>query len=701
MEDGLKREFPPGNLRNIGIMAHIDAGKTTVSERMLFFTGKTHRLGEVHDGRAVMDWMDQEQERGITITSAATTFVWRGHMVNLIDTPGHVDFTVEVERSLRILDGAVALFCAAGGVQPQSETVWRQAEKYSVPRIAFVNKMDRLGADFYGVVRAIRGELGANAVPVVIPIGHEDSFRGIVDLVKGCAVYYSREDSGLTWREEPVPAEMIPDYERWRSSLVEHASEVDEHLFDKFFAGEEITGEELTAALRKATRAGTICPVLCGSAYRNIGVQRLLDALVDYLPCPSDLPPVEGRGPGGSVEERRPDDDETMSALAFKVVTDRHVGKLVYVRVYSGSLQAGSNVYNSTKDCMQRAGRILRMHADKRENIDALFTGEIGAVIGLSETSTGDTLCIRENPLILHSMDFSTPVLSMAVAPGRVSDRERLAEALSKLADEDPTFTVAMDSDTSETIISGMGELHLEILVERLKREFALDVATSAPRVAYRETITTPVEIDERLVKQTGGRGQFAHIVMRLEPLASRHGFEFENRVQGGSIPREYIPSVEKGIADAMERGALADHPVIGVRAILLDGSFHEVDSSDMAFRRCASEGFRRAFMKAGPQLLEPLMDVTVTTPEEYSGPVAGTVYSKRGGITSMGRQSNAQVLRALIPLAELFGYATELRNISQGRASFTMRFERYEPVPAQVSKIILKELQSRSRTRS
>ncbi len=697
----MKREFPLGNLRNIGIMAHIDAGKTTVSERMLFYTGKTHRLGEVHDGRAVMDWMDQEQERGITITSAATTFEWRGHMVNLIDTPGHVDFTVEVERSLRILDGAVALFCAAGGVQPQSETVWRQAEKYSVPRIAFVNKMDRLGADFYGVVRAVREELGANAVPVVIPIGSEDSFRGIIDLVKGCALYYGRDDSGTTWREEPIPDDMVDEARRWRESLVEHASEVDEHLFDKYFAGEEVSSDELTAALRHGTRTGTICPVLCGSAYRNIGVQRLLDAVVDYLPGPLDLPPIIGTNPGGGEAERMPDDLGRLSALAFKVVTDKHVGKLVYVRVYSGTLIAGSHVYNSTRDCMQRAGRILRMHADKRESIDALFTGEIGALIGLTETSTGDTICTREDPIVLDSMEFSAPVLSMAVAPGKASERERLSDALAKLADEDPTFTVAMDRDTSETIISGMGELHLEILVERLKREFGLEVATSPPRVAYRETITAPAEVDERLVKQTGGRGQFAHVVMRLEPMASGRGFEFENRIQGGSIPREYIPSVERGIADAMERGVMADHPVVGVKAILLDGSFHEVDSSDMAFRRCASEGFKRAFMNGAPQLLEPLMDVTVTTPEEYSGPVAGTVYSKRGSITSMGRQGNAQVLKAHIPLAEMFGYATELRNTSQGRASFTMRFERYEAVPSQVSEEILKELRNRRRARA
>ncbi len=695
-EDEVKREFPLGNLRNIGIMAHIDAGKTTVSERMLFYTGKTHRLGEVHDGKAIMDWMDQEQERGITITSAATAIVWREHMINLIDTPGHVDFTVEVERSLRVLDGVIALFCAVGGVQPQSETVWRQAERYSVPRIAFVNKMDRMGADFYGVVRSIQQELGANAVPLVIPIGSEDNFRGLVDLVRGCAVYHDKSDSGMTWRDEPVPEDMLETSSLWRNNLIERVSEVDEDLFAKYFAGEEIGASEMVAALRKATHSGAIVPVLCGSAYHNTGVQRLLDAVVDYLPGPLDLPPVIGRCLDGNTIERTPKDDGRLAALAFKVVTDKHVGKLVYVRVYSGTLQAGSHIYNSSEDCMQRVGRILRMHADKRESIDALFTGEIGAVTGLSETSTGDTICTRENPIVLDAIEFSAPVLSVAVAIDRASERDRLSNALMKLAEEDPTFIVTTDRETSETVISGMGELHLEILVERLRREFGVEVTTSSPRVAYRETITAPVEIDERLVKQTGGRGQFAHVVMRLEPMPHGHGFEFVSRVPGGNIPREYISSVEKGLVDAMERGVMADFPVVDVKVVLLDGSFHEVDSSDMAFRRCASEGFKRAFMKGGPQLLEPLMNVMVITPEEYSGSVAGTIYNKRGGITSMGRQGNAQVLKALIPLAGMFGYATELRNISQGRASFTMHFEHYEAVPSSVSDEILKGLKRR-----
>jgi len=694
----MKREFPLENLRNIGIMAHIDAGKTTLSERMLFYTGKTHRLGEVHDGRAIMDWMDQEQERGITITSAATAIVWRGHMINLIDTPGHVDFTVEVERSLRVLDGVIALFCAVGGVEPQSETVWRQAERYSVPRIAFVNKMDRLGADFYGVVQAIQDELGANAVPLVIPMGSEDTFRGVIDLVKGCAVYYDKDDLGMTWRDEPVPQDMLETYTRWRGNLIERASEVDERLFAKFFAGEEISSDELIAALRKATHSGAICPVLCGSAFRNMGVQRLLDAVVDYLPGPLDLPPVSGRCLQGNPIERIPKDEGRLAALAFKVVTDKHVGKLVYVRVYSGTLQAGSYVYNSSQDCMQRVGRILRMHADKRESIEALFTGEIGAVTGLQDTGTGDTICIRESPIILDAIEFPAPVLSVAIAVDKAPERDRLTSALMKLAEEDPTFVVATDPETSQTVISGMGELHLEILVERLRREFGVEVSTSPPRVAYRETITTSVDIDERLVKQTGGRGQFAHIVMRLEPMPPGHGFEFINRVTGGNIPREFVPSVEKGIVDAMKRGVMADFPVVDVRVILLDGSSHEVDSSDMAFRRCASEGFKRAFMRGDPQLLEPIMSVMVITPEEYSGAVAGTVYDKRGSITSMGRQGNAQVLKALIPLAGMFGYSTELRNMSQGRASFSMHFEHYEPVPFSVAEEILGDLRRRSR---
>mgnify|MGYP006279401713 FL=1 len=689
----MSRKYSLEQLRNIGIMAHIDAGKTTVSERILYYTGKLHRMGEVHDGQAVMDWMDQEQERGITITSAATATVWRDHMINLIDTPGHVDFTVEVERSLRILDGVIALFCAVGGVEPQSETVWRQAEKYSVPRIAFINKMDRLGADYFGVVESIQGQLGANTVPVVIPIGSEDGFRGIIDLVDNCAVYYDRSDRGMTWREEPIPEDMEEQAAKWRGNLVEKLSEVDEKLFEKYCRGEKLNKDELSAAIRKATHSHTVCPVLCGSAYRNMGVQRLLDAVVAYLPSPLDLPPVSGRCLNGTEIERVPKDEGRLAALAFKVVTDRHVGKLVYVRVYSGTLKSGSYVFNSSENSVQRAGRILRMHADKREAVDALYTGEIGAVTGLSDTSTGDTICCQDHPIVLEAIEFPAPVLSVAVRQERKGERDKLSRALVKLSQEDPTFTVSTDPETSETIISGMGELHLEIILERLRREFGVDVTTSPPRVAYRETITSTVDVNEKLAKQTGGKGQYAHVIMTLEPLPPGYGFDFRNRVRGGNIPREYIPAVEKGVVNAMSIGVMAGFPVVDIRVTLNDGSFHEVDSSEMAFRRCAEAAFRKGFMKGNPQLLEPVMSVAVTTPEEYSGNVTASIYEKRGNITSMGRQANAKVIKSLIPLSGMFGYATELRNMSQGRAAFSMHFEHYQAVPYSIAEKVLEEL--------
>ncbi|MFO8184863.1 MAG: elongation factor G [Candidatus Aegiribacteria sp.] len=689
----MPRKYSLEQLRNIGIMAHIDAGKTTVSERILYYTGKLHRMGEVHDGQAVMDWMDQEQERGITITSAATATVWRDHMINLIDTPGHVDFTVEVERSLRVLDGVIALFCAVGGVEPQSETVWRQAEKYSVPRIAFVNKMDRLGADYYGVVSSIKQALGANAVPVVIPIGSEDGFTGIIDLVEDCAVYYDRSDRGMTWREEPVPEDMADLAEKWRGNLIEKVSEVDEKLFAKYCEGRKIEKDELSLAIRKATHLHTICPVLCGSAYRNMGVQRLLDAVVAYLPSPLDLPPVSGRCLNGTAIERVPRDDGRLAALAFKVVTDRHVGKLVYVRVYSGTLESGSYVFNSNENTVQRAGRILRMHADKREAVDSLYTGEIGAVTGLSDTSTGDTICCQDSPIILEAIEFPAPVLSVAVRVENRSERDRLSKALVKLSQEDPTFTVATDPETSETIISGMGELHLEIILERLRREFNVEVVTSPPRVAYRETITSTVDVDEKLAKQTGGKGQYAHVKMTLDPMPAGYGFDFRNRVRGGNIPREYIPAVEKGVVDAMSAGVMAGFPVVDVRVTLTDGSFHEVDSSEMAFRRCARAAFSRGFLKGNPQLLEPVMSVSVTTPEEFAGNVTASVYEKRGNITAMAKQANAQVIKALIPLSGMFGYATELRNMSQGRAAFSMHFEHYQAVPFSIAEKIMEEM--------
>lgn len=692
----MSRKYSIAKVRNIGIMAHIDAGKTTVSERILYYTGKLHRMGEVHDGGAVMDWMEQEQERGITITSAATVTEWRDHMINLIDTPGHVDFTVEVERSLRILDGVIALFCAVGGVEPQSETVWRQAEKYAVPRIAFVNKMDRLGADFFGVVKSIQNQLGANAVPVVIPIGSEDKFRGIVDLVDNCAIYYDKSDQGMTWHEEPIPEDMIEEAEIWRQNLIEKISEVNEPLFEKYCKGGAITSEELSLAIRKATHSHIICPVLGGSAYRNMGIQRLLDAVVSYLPSPLDLPPVSGHCIDGSHIERIPSDDGRLAALAFKVVTDRHVGKLIYLRVYSGTLESGSYVYNSSINKTQRVGRILRMHANKRESVDALYTGEIGALIGLPDSSTGDTICCRKNPIVLEAIEFPAPVLSVAVMLERRSDRDRLSRSLVKLSEEDPTFIVSTDSETSETIISGMGELHLEIILDRLKREFDVDVITSPPRVAYRETITSSVDINEKLVKQSGGKGQYAHVVMTLKPMPAGHGFDFRNKITGGSIPREYIPAIEKGIVDAMKKGVLADFPVVDVRVTLRDGTFHAVDSSEMAFRRCAATAFKKAFMRGSPHLLEPIMSVVITTPEDYSGSVTASVYEKRGNIKALDIQGNAQVIKALIPLSNMFGYATDLRNMSQGRASFTMHFEHYEAVPFLIAEDVLKDLQTR-----
>jgi elongation factor G len=686
----MAREYPLEKVRNIGIMAHIDAGKTTVSERILFYTHKSHKLGEVHDGEAQLDWMEQERERGITITSAATTTVWNGHQINLIDTPGHVDFTVEVERSLRVLDGVIGLFCAVGGVEPQSETVWRQAEKYSVPRIAFVNKMDRPGADFYSVTEQIQKELGANAVPVTIPIGAEENFAGIVDLVNDVAVYYDETDQGMTWREEPIPAAMQAEARKWKQHLLEKVSEVDDRLLEKFMNDQPIGDRELSAAIREATLKHLVCPVMCGSAFKNKGIQRLLDAVVSYLPSPIDLLPTLGTHPGGEEVERVPWDDGRLAALAFKVVADKHIGKLVYVRVYSGTLKTGSYVYNSTQQKDQRVARLLRMHANRQEMIDALYSGEIGAVVGLSDTVTGDTVCIREAPIVLEAIEFPSPVLSIAVSINDRNDREKLAHGLNRLAEEDPTFIVTADPETGETVLSGMGELHLEILVDRLRREFGVTVKTGAPQVAYRETITTKVEINEKYVKQTGGRGQYAHVVMRLEPLKPGEGFEFVNKVVSGRVPKEYIPAVERGVVDVMKKGAFAGFPVVDIRVTLLDGSYHDVDSSDIAFRTCASHAFRKAFMKSNPQLLEPLMSVNVVTPEDSAGAIMGSLCNRRGLISGMDQQGNAKVIKAMVPLATMFGYATEVRNQSQGKASFTMHFEHYEAVPFSIVEEIL-----------
>jgi elongation factor G len=679
-------------------MAHIDAGKTTVTERILYYTGRTHRLGEVHDGKAVMDWMEQEQERGITITSAATTAVWRDHLINLIDTPGHVDFTVEVERSLRVLDGVIGLFCAVGGVEPQSETVWRQAEKYEVPRIAFVNKMDRIGADFFRVVGQIDQELGANAVPVVIPIGAEDRFSGIVDLVDNLAVYYDETDKGLTFREEPVPDTIQDQVRHWKQHLLEKVAEVDDSLLDKFMNDRPIGDRELSAAIRKACHKHLVCPVLCGSAFRNKGIQRLLDAVLSYLPSPLDLPPVSGRSLKGGEIEREPKDHGRLAALAFKVMADRHIGKLVFVRVYSGTLESGSPVLNSTQEKEQRVGRLLRMHADHREPVDRLYSGEIGAVVGLSGTVTGDTICDPRHPIVLEAIEFPTPVLNIAVGLRDRKDRDKLGAGLSRLAEEDPTFVVFADPETDETVISGMGELHLEIIVDRLSREFGVEVKTGPPQVAFRETMTATAQVNEKLVKQTGGRGQYAHVIMKLEPLDPGKGFEFVNKVRSGRIPKEYIPAVERGVVDVMKRGVYAGYPVVDVRVTLLDGSFHEVDSSDMAFRSCAAQAFRQGFIKGQPELLEPVMSVNVVTPEEYSGALIGSLCNRRGTILGMDAQGNAKVVKARVPLATMFGYATELRNMSQGKASFTMHFEHYEAVPFPVAEEILAARRARAR---
>jgi elongation factor G len=681
-------------MRNIGIMAHIDAGKTTCTERILYYTGISHKIGEVHDGEATMDWMEQEQERGITITSAATTCTWDDHQINIIDTPGHVDFTVEVERSLRILDGAIGLFCAVGGVEPQSETVWRQAEKYDVPRICFVNKMDRIGADFLVVVGQIEKELGANVVPLVLPIGAEDRYQGIIDLVKMHAVMYDNDD-GANFEITDIPEDMLADAEKWRHNMIEKVSESDEELLEKFCADEEIGEEELQRAIRKATQDHLICPVLCGSAFKNKGVQRLLDAVVEYLPSPVDLPPISGKCVEEGVDiTRDPKDDAPVAALAFKVMADKHIGKLIFTRIYSGTLKAGSYVMNTTQGKRQRVGRLVKMHANRQEMVDELYAGEIGAVVGLADTVTGDTICDEDNPIHLEAIEFPAPVISVCVSLEKRADRDKLGKALAKLAEEDPTFVVTTDKETDDTIISGMGELHLEIIVDRLKREFGLEVNVGAPQVAYRETITAVTEINEKYAKQSGGRGQFAQCSLKVEPLDPGSGFEFENKIVGGVIPKEYIPAVEKGIVDAMEQGVWAGYPVVDVKVTLHDGKYHEVDSNEMAFRLCGNMAFKKAFMKGNPELLEPMMSVAVVTPEDYQGAVTSSICGKRGRINGMDMQGNAQLVKSIVPLSEMFGYSSEIRNISQGRASFTMQFEHYEAVPFSIAEEIVKKRQ-------
>jgi elongation factor G len=682
-------KLPLAKIRNIGIMAHIDAGKTTVSERILFYSGKTHKMGEVHDGAATMDWMEQEQERGITITSAATTTTWNDYRISLIDTPGHVDFTAEVERSLRVLDGAVALFCAVGGVQPQSEQVWRQSEKYSVPKIAFINKMDRTGADFFGVVEKIQNILGANAVPVVIPIGKEETFEGIIDLVKMKAIHYNETDRGRTWTEDPIPKDKLEKARKWRAYLVEKCAEQDDVLLEKFLETGDLSEEEILAIIRKATIARRVIPVYCGSAFKNKGVQRLLDGIVDFLPSPDDIAPVIGQV-GEGEEHRKHSEDEPFSALAFKIMSDKHMGKLVYMRIYSGKITSGTTVYNSTQKKEQRIGRLLRMHANRQESLDIARCGDIVAVVGLQQTKTGDTLCCEDNPILLESIEFPAPVISISIKPESRSDDEKLSHALHALADEDPTFVVSFDDETKETIIAGMGELHLEILVDRMKREHGVVAQVGRPEVAYRETGKAKVDGEYKHVKQSGGRGQYAHVCLKLEPLSPGEGFEFVNEVRGGRIPQNFIPSVEKGIVKAMLRGPVGGYPVVDMRVTLYDGSFHEVDSNEFAFIEAARAGFHKLFLESRPELLEPVMSVEAVTPEDYMGAVTGSICQRRGRIESMDEQAEYKVVRGLVPLSEMFGYSNVVRTISQGRASFTMHFEHYESVPFSLAEEIV-----------
>ncbi len=686
----MARNVPIERYRNIGIMAHIDAGKTTTTERILYYTGKTYKIGEVHEGTATMDWMEQEQERGITITSAATTTFWRDHRINIIDTPGHVDFTIEVERSLRVLDGAIAVFDAVAGVEPQSETVWRQADKYRVPRICFVNKMDRIGADFPRCVAMIRERLGAHAVPVTLPIGVEADFRGVVDLVRGRGIVWHEETLGARFSYVDIPEELRAEAEEARTHLIEAAVELDDEAMMAYLEGEEPDEETLIRCIRRGTIEGRIVPVLCGSAFKNKGVQPLLDAVVDYLPSPVDLPPVSGVNPRtGREEERRPDDRAPAAALAFKIMTDPFVGTLTFVRVYSGQLSSGTYVYNSVKDKRERVGRILLMHANQREEVKEAYAGDIVALVGLKQTTTGDTLCDPERPIVLERMEFPEPVIEVAVEPKTKADQEKLSQALQKLAQEDPSFRVGIDPETGQTIIKGMGELHLEIIVDRLKREFKVDCNVGQPMVAYRETVTRDAEADYTHKKQTGGAGQFARVKILLHPAERGAGLVFENRIVGGAIPKEFIPGVQKGIESAMQTGIVAGFPVVDVRVELVDGSYHEVDSSTMAFEIAGRAAFREAAQKAGPILLEPVMRVEVVTPEEYMGDIIGDLNSRRGQILGMEPRGNAQVIRALVPLATMFGYVSTLRSLSQGRAQYTMQFDHYEPVPQQVAEEI------------
>jgi elongation factor G len=698
----MPREYSLEKTRNIGIMAHIDAGKTTTTERILFYTGVLHRMGEVHDGAATMDWMEQEKERGITITSAATTCFWRNHRVNIIDTPGHVDFTIEVERSLRVLDGAVALFCSVGGVEPQSETVWRQADKYGVPRIAFVNKMDRAGADFLGVVEMMRQRLSANAVPVHLPVGEGEMFAGIIDLITMKARMYHEGTQGATWDDIEIPEKLRPKANEYRVKMLEAVADEDDTLLEKYLEGKEISPAEIREVLRRATLKVSIVPVLCGSSFKNKGVQNLMDAVVDLLPSPLD---INGGEIHGHHPHRRDDvvrkasDSDEFSALAFKIMTDPFVGRLTYFRIYSGTIQSGSYVYNVTNDRKERMSRLLRMHANHREEVEEAFAGDIVAGIGLKSTRTGDTLTTEEDPIILERMIFPEPVIDVAIEPKTKADQEKLGEALQRLAEEDPTFRVSSNEETGQTIISGMGELHLEIIVDRMKREFRVEANVGKPQVAYKETITKKVTAEGKFVRQSGGRGQFGHVYIELEPNEKGKGFEFENAIVGGAIPKEYIKPTEQGIMEAMKNGVMAGYPVEDIKVKLIDGSFHAVDSSEMAFKIAGSMAFKEGAHKAGPAILEPIMAVEVVTPEEYLGDVMGDLSSRRGRIEGMNQRKDAHVVKAMVPLSEMFGYATILRSMSQGRALYTMQFSHYEQVPKSISDQIVEKVRGKEPT--
>ena len=690
----MARTFALDKIRNIGIMAHIDAGKTTTTERILFYTGKVHKIGEVHDGAATMDWMVQEQERGITITSAATTCHWKGYRINIIDTPGHVDFTVEVERSLRVLDGAVAVFCSVGGVEPQSETVWRQADKYGVPRLAFINKMDRVGADFFRGINMIRERLGANPIALQIPIGSEDKFQGIIDLITNKALIYT-DDLGTTSEVSEVPAELLDVASLYREKLIEAVAESDEELMMKYLEGEELSEDEIKKGIRKATIGNKFIPVLCGSAFKNKGVQPLLDAVVDFMPAPVDVEAIKGVNPDTGVEEIREATDEApFSALAFKIMADPYVGKLAFFRVYSGALKSGSYIYNSSKNKKERIGRILQMHANHREEISEVYTGDIAAAVGPKDVSTGDTLCNEKDPIVLEQMVFPEPVIDVAIEPKTKADQEKMGFALQRLAEEDPTFRIRTDQETGQTIISGMGELHLEIIVDRMLREFKVDANVGRPQVAFKETIKGTVKAEGKFVRQSGGCGQYGHVWIELSPLEPGSGYEFVNKIVGGVVPREYIGPVEVGIREAMANGILAGYPAIDIKATLFDGSYHDVDSSEMAFKIAGSMAFKSAAAKAQPIILEPIMRVEVVVPEEYMGDVMGDINSRRGRIEGMEPRANSQVIRGFVPLAEMFGYATDLRSKTQGRGVYTMQTSRYEEVPKNIAEGIIAKRQ-------